>query len=153
VTQELSARRCPWWLRCASGASVLGRILDPRPPALTRSRVIADGNLNATLITSEYSPALKPAEHSAAVSDDIRAEVERGFQENPPAYNVPDCTPTLELGVNIGDLEAVSMRNVPPKSGKLRTAGWSYWSSVTHGNGRRFRPQHSTRWLLFRSSS
>ena len=75
---------------------------------------IVEGNLNATLITSEYSPALKPAEHSAAVSDDTRAEVERGFQENPPTYNVLVCTPTLELGVNIGDLEAVSMRNVPP---------------------------------------
>jgi ATP-dependent helicase YprA (DUF1998 family) len=24
------------------------------------------------------------------------------------------CTPTLELGVNIGDLEGVAMRNVPP---------------------------------------
>jgi Lhr-like helicase len=28
--------------------------------------------------------------------------------------NVLVCTPTLELGVNIGDLEAVAMRNVPP---------------------------------------
>jgi very-short-patch-repair endonuclease len=75
---------------------------------------IADGNLNAILIAAEHSPALRPAEHSAAVSDDTRAEVERGFQENPPLYNVLVCTPTLELGVNIGDLEAVTMRNVPP---------------------------------------
>ena len=75
---------------------------------------IADGNLNAMLIAAEHAPSLRPAEHSAAVSDDRRAEVEQGFQENPPDYNVLVCTPTLELGVNIGDLEAVTMRNVPP---------------------------------------
>ena len=32
----------------------------------------------------------------------------------PPRPNVLVCTPTLELGVNIGDLEGVAMRNIPP---------------------------------------
>jgi len=75
---------------------------------------IAEGNLNALLIAAEYTPPLRPAEHSAAVSDARRGEIEEGFQKDPPTYNVLVCTPTLELGVNIGDLEAVAMRNVPP---------------------------------------
>lgn len=75
---------------------------------------LEDNNLNATLIAADYTPPLKPAEHSAAVSADRREEIEVGFQRNPPVYNVLVCTPTLELGVNIGDLEAVTMRNVPP---------------------------------------
>ena len=100
------------------GADAVPGQICPRPGCegiLVRWRgPIADGNLNAILIAAQHSPALRPAEHSAAVSDDTRAEVERGFQENPPRYNVLVCTPTLELGVNIGDLEAVTMRNVPP---------------------------------------
>jgi hypothetical protein len=75
---------------------------------------LEDNNLNALLIAAQHAPPLKPAEHSAAVSDDRREEIEVGFQRTPPAYNVLVCTPTLELGVNIGDLEAVTMRNVPP---------------------------------------
>jgi hypothetical protein len=31
----------------------------------------------------------------------------------PPRPNLLACTPTLEMGVNIGDLEAVAMRNIP----------------------------------------
>ena len=59
------------------------------------------------------------------MSDDTRDEVECGFQENPPQCNVLVCTPTLELGVNIGDLEAVTMGRVPTQpslwlSGRFR---------------------------------
>ena len=47
--------------------------------------------------------------------DDKREEYERGFMEGvPPNPNLLACTPTLEMGVNIGDLEAVAMRNIPP---------------------------------------
>jgi len=43
-----------------------------------------------------------------AVSDEQREEAERGFMEGkPPNPNLLACTPTLEMGVNIGDLEAV----------------------------------------------
>ncbi|PKN59706.1 MAG: hypothetical protein CVU53_06845, partial [Deltaproteobacteria bacterium HGW-Deltaproteobacteria-11] len=75
---------------------------------------IAEGNLNALLISADFTPPMRPAEHSAAVDDERRAEVEKGFQTDPPEYNILVCTPTLELGVNIGDLEGVAMRNIPP---------------------------------------
>lgn len=76
---------------------------------------IAEGNLNALMVVEKYAPPLFPAEHSAAVPDDKREEYERGFMDgDPPRPNLLACTPTLEMGVNIGDLEAVAMRNIPP---------------------------------------
>jgi len=75
---------------------------------------LQNGNLEALIIGSEYAPALVPAEHSAAITDDRREEIEKGFTSAPPRYNILACTPTLELGVNIGELEAVAMRNIPP---------------------------------------
>ncbi|NOT01453.1 MAG: DEAD/DEAH box helicase [Phycisphaerales bacterium] len=76
---------------------------------------LAEGNLNALMAVENYAPPLYAAEHSAAVSDDQREKVEQGFMERVPARpNLLACTPTLEMGVNIGDLEAVAMRNIPP---------------------------------------
>lgn len=76
---------------------------------------IKEGNLNALMVVERYAPPLFPAEHSAAVPDELREEYERGFMDgDPPRPNVLACTPTLEMGVNIGDLEAVAMRNIPP---------------------------------------
>lgn len=76
---------------------------------------VAEENLNALMVVERYAPALFPAEHSAAMSDEKREEYERGFMDAvPPRPNLLACTPTLEMGVNIGDLEAVAMRNIPP---------------------------------------
>ncbi len=76
---------------------------------------IVEGNLNALMVVEKYAPPLFPAEHSAAIPDDKRAEYEQGFMDGvPPRPNLLACTPTLEMGVNIGDLEAVAMRNIPP---------------------------------------
>ncbi len=75
---------------------------------------IMERNLHASLIAAAQAPSLLPGEHSAAVSEDARLEAEEGFKRTPPNPNVLVCTPTLELGVNIGDLEGVAMRNVPP---------------------------------------
>jgi ATP-dependent helicase YprA (DUF1998 family) len=76
---------------------------------------VEEGNLNALMAVEDYAPTLYAAEHSAAVSDEKREEAERGFMSKaPPRPNLLACTPTLEMGVNIGDLEAVAMRNTPP---------------------------------------
>ncbi len=75
---------------------------------------IESANLNAKLIAASSATPLLAGEHSAAVPEDDRLEAEAGFKLTPPRPNVLVCTPTLELGVNIGDLEGVAMRNVPP---------------------------------------
>jgi len=52
-------------------------------------------------------------EHSGQIDGDTRKTLEKKFKEG-EGVNVIVCTPTMELGINIGDLSAVYMRNVPP---------------------------------------
>ena len=55
---------------------------------------------------------LEAHEHTAQVPSKIREEREQAFREGklPILY----CSPTMELGVDISELNAVNMRNVPP---------------------------------------
>ena len=57
---------------------------------------------------------LRAHEHSAQVPHTDRERLERLFKGDGEAINTLVCTPTLELGVDIGGLDAVLMRNVPP---------------------------------------
>ena len=57
---------------------------------------------------------VRPKEHSAQVPSDERERIERQFKGDGDGMNVLVCTPTLELGVDIGSLDTVLMRNVPP---------------------------------------
>ena len=51
-------------------------------------------------------------EHTAAIGDRERGEIEERFRQG--EVNVLSCTTTMEMGIDIGDLEAVFCRNVPP---------------------------------------
>jgi ATP-dependent helicase YprA (DUF1998 family)/very-short-patch-repair endonuclease len=55
---------------------------------------------------------LEAHEHTAQVPSNVREEREKKFR----AGNLPIlyCSPTMELGVDISELNAVNMRNVPP---------------------------------------
>lgn len=53
-------------------------------------------------------------EHSGQVSGDVRREIEIEFKNPESPLNAIICTPTMELGIDIGILSAVYMRNVPP---------------------------------------
>lgn len=57
---------------------------------------------------------IRPREHSAQVPAADREELERLFKGESEKINTLVCTPTLELGVDIGGLDSVLMRNVPP---------------------------------------
>lgn len=57
---------------------------------------------------------LRAREHSAQVPTEERDVLERMFKGDGEGVNTLVCTPTLELGVDIGGLDAVLMRNVPP---------------------------------------
>jgi ATP-dependent helicase YprA (DUF1998 family) len=60
-----------------------------------------------------------------------REQIENQFKGEGEQLNTLVCTPTLELGVDIGALDAVLMRNVPPSAA-------NYWQRAGRA-GRRHR--------------
>jgi len=68
---------------------------------------------NLHLLDQNYT-MLRPEEHTAMVPDANRERLENLFKGTSDAVNAFVCTPTLELGVDIGQLDAILMRNVPP---------------------------------------
>lgn len=70
-------------------------------------------NYNLQLLDENYT-MLRPEEHTAMVPHAERERLENLFKGESDAVNAFVCTPTLELGVDIGQLDAVLMRNVPP---------------------------------------
>ena len=57
-----------------------------------------------------------PEEHTGLLQREQREQVEEQFKtgEAPDAPNLLVCTPTLEMGIDIGDLSAVLLCSVPP---------------------------------------
>lgn len=74
---------------------------------------------------------IRPREHSAQVPHSEREAIERVFKSKSELINTLVCTPTLEMGVDIGSLDAILMRNIPP----LPT---NYWQRAGRA-GRRHR--------------
>jgi hypothetical protein len=89
--------RCPAW-RCEGAIEFLQEDQD---------------NYNLQLLDEHYT-MLRPEEHTAMVPHDERERLENLFKGDSDALNTFVCTPTLELGVDIGQLDTVLMRNVPP---------------------------------------
>lgn len=53
-------------------------------------------------------------EHSGQISGDERITIEQRFRNPQDELNVIVCTPTMELGIDIGELNIVALRNIPP---------------------------------------
>lgn len=69
------------------------------------------------LYRGEPSERIHAAEHTGLLNGDDRAKVEEEFKRKdrkPGDVNVLACTPTLEMGIDIGDLSTVILSSIPP---------------------------------------
>jgi superfamily II DNA or RNA helicase len=57
---------------------------------------------------------MRVEEHTAQLSNELAREFQRDFKRGD--IDVLSCSTTFELGVDLGDLDAVFLRNVPPES-------------------------------------
>ncbi len=62
-----------------------------------------------------HSEALVAEEHTAQITAGKRKEIEDQFKSPSAATNFLACSPTLELGIDVGQLDAVLLRNIPPR--------------------------------------
>ena len=63
--------------------------------------------------------AIKVAVHTGDLDEDLRREIEVGLRSSPPKYNIVIATPTLELGIDIGDITVVVIAGLPPTPEKF----------------------------------
>ena len=78
---------------------------------------------DAEMRRSRYAKrALNPAstplvaeEHTAQITPNRRKMIEDDFKSKTESTNLLACSPTLELGIDVGQLDSVVMRNVPPR--------------------------------------
>ncbi len=73
-------------------------------------------NVAAMLLENDrFLHVLEAREHTAQVPQELREEREQRFRaEKEPRLPVLFCSPTMELGVDIAQLNTVYLRNVPP---------------------------------------
>ncbi|OHD58164.1 MAG: hypothetical protein A2096_11770, partial [Spirochaetes bacterium GWF1_41_5] len=78
---------------------------------------VKGGNINKFFsdfykLTGKKETGIEAREHTAQVDYDKRIERETKFREG--TLPILFCSPTMELGVDISELNVVNMRNVPP---------------------------------------
>lgn len=89
--------------------------LHVRCPGILRCEPRGD-NYYRSLYASTDMRRIVAREHTGLLDDELRLRYENGFKQNqadPAAPNVLVATPTLELGIDIGDLSAVLLASLP----------------------------------------
>jgi hypothetical protein len=74
-------------------------------------------NRSVRRIRAPHTIPLVAGEHTAQVPNTDRLKLEEQFKApaSESKVNVLACSPTLEMGIDVGGLDAVAMRNIPPR--------------------------------------
>jgi ATP-dependent helicase YprA (DUF1998 family)/rubrerythrin len=88
-----------------------------------------ENDYNVSLLSRPFA-MVTPEEHTAQVPAEKRDEIEKAFKRPGGGVNTLVASPTLELGIDIGALDLVLCRNVPPTAA-------NYWQRVGRAGRRR----------------
>lgn len=163
---SLNLRLDASWLRCVDCGRIhpealentcpacCGELVDADPAYLdARTGFYRDQVLRAFDCSSLEPFGLSAAEHSAQLTGGVSdtafnkvEEYELRFQDisldGKPPIDVLSCTTTMEVGIDIGALSGVALRNVPPhvanyqqRAGRAGRRGRSIASVVTYAHG------------------
>jgi len=87
----------------------------------TLQRAARSDNFYRRLYASADMRRVIAHEHTSLLKDDVRRRIEEGFkasEASPDAPNVLVATPTLEMGIDIGDLSTVMLSSLPDSVAK-----------------------------------
>jgi hypothetical protein len=65
-------------------------------------------------VSTRHLASLRSEEHTAQINKDLAKEIEEAFRGD--GVNLLSSTTTFEMGINIGDLQKILLRNAPPTS-------------------------------------
>lgn len=97
-------------------------------------------------ITDTHARAFLAAEHSGQQDRQVLKDYTKEFTAAPPKLNVLQCSTTMEMGVDIGDIDFVLLTTVPPaasnymqrvgragRSGQTRAVAFSFCNDTPTG--------------------